>query len=201
MAVTVRAIPQEQRADFIDAIAALRIEIFADWPYLYEGDRAYEANYLKTYLEADGAFIAGAFDGDILVGVCTAAPLGQHEAAFIEPLRAAGYDPHALFYLGESVLRSAYRGQGVGVAFFAEREAEAQRQGFAHAVFCAVRRPDTHPAKPVDYVALDGFWKRRGYRRLDGVEAHYGWRDIGGTAETRKPMQFWHKTLSPFTRL
>ncbi len=35
-------------ARHIDAIADLRIAVFRDWPYLYEGSREYEARYLAA---------------------------------------------------------------------------------------------------------------------------------------------------------
>ena len=32
-------------------VAALRIAVFRDWPYLYDGDADYEARYLDTYAQ------------------------------------------------------------------------------------------------------------------------------------------------------
>jgi hypothetical protein len=36
----------------IPAVARLRIEVFRDWPYLYEDDPAYEERHLSTYAES-----------------------------------------------------------------------------------------------------------------------------------------------------
>ncbi|MCR9123687.1 MAG: GNAT family N-acetyltransferase [Phyllobacteriaceae bacterium] len=192
----VRPLQRDEIASRLDDLARLRITVFRAFPYLYDGDMDYERRYLATYLEADGAFIAGAFDGDELVGAATAAPLGEHKAEFAEPFARRGLDPDDFFYFGESVLLPDYRGQGVGVAFFDLREREAQRQGFTQCLFSAVKRPADHPLRPAGYVPLDGFWRNRGYERLDGLSTTYGWKDIGDDAETDKPMEYWVRALT-----
>jgi len=55
----------------LPALAALRIEVFRDFPYLYDGDLEYERGYLETFSEAAGAIIVIARDGDQIVGAST----------------------------------------------------------------------------------------------------------------------------------
>src|SRR5690606_31626715 len=114
---------------------------------------------------------------------------------FGRPFAEQGLDVADFFYFGESVLRSSYRGQGVGVRFFEEREAVAREQGFDNCVFSAVIRTPDHPARPAGYQPLDGFWANRGYARLEGLTTSFSWRDIGDDSETQKPMEFWSKRL------
>ena len=45
----------------LEDVARLRIEVFRDWPYLYDGDEAYERAYLQTYRESADAILVGAF--------------------------------------------------------------------------------------------------------------------------------------------
>lgn len=35
--------------DALDDLAALRVKVFREWPYLYEGSLDYERNYLRRY--------------------------------------------------------------------------------------------------------------------------------------------------------
>lgn len=194
-AIAVRDLTGASLVDALDGLADLRIAVFRAFPYLYEGDRAYERDYLRAYADSDGALIAGAFDGDRLVGAATAAPMADHAAEFAAPFRDRGMDIAGIYYFGESVLLPEYRGRGIGHAFFDRREVRAKELGFAHASFSAVVRPPDHPARPVDYAPLDPFWRRRGFAPVDGLTGTFGWRDVGDSVETQHPMQFWVKPL------
>jgi GNAT superfamily N-acetyltransferase len=196
MTVMVRRMSREEAEAAFDELARLRIEVFRDFPYLYEGDLDYERRYLATYLAQAGAAIIGAFDGDRLVGAATAAPLANHFDEFARPFAERGLDVGDFYYFGESVLEKPYRGQGIGLRFFEEREKAARQDGFSRCIFSAVIRPADHPARPAGYVPLDRFWQKRGYRRIEGFITHFSWRDVGEAEETEKPMEFWMKELT-----
>lgn len=176
-------------------LARLRIAVFRDWPYLYEGNAAYEEDYLRRYAESAGALVVGAWAGDDLVGAATAAPLEDHAAEFVAALRARGHDPATMLYCGESVLLPAWRGQGAGRAFFAQREAHGRALGRRFACFCGVVRAADDPRRPRAYTPLDPFWRRCGYAPMPGVTAPFAWREIGSGAMQDHPMQFWIKPL------
>lgn len=195
MPADIRTLTGEELTAALNDLARLRISVFRSWPYLYEGSLEYEAGYLQRYARTEGAVIVGAYDGSRLVGAATGEPLGAELEAFKTPFLKQGLDPENVFYMAESVLDPAYRGQGIGHRFFDEREAHARRLGFGEAAFCAVIRPDTHPLKPVDYAPLDPFWCKRGYEKLEGVVVTFPWRDVGENEETDKPMQVWHRNL------
>lgn len=180
---------------FIDDLARLRITVFREWPYLYDGDMDYERNYLRSYLENDRTFIIGAFSNGEIVGVSTAMPLDDHDDAFAKPLRLAGYDTKSMFYFAESVLLPQFRGAGAGRKFFELREAEAVRQGLKKAVFSAVIRSGDAPERPKNYVPLDAFWQRIGFQKIENVETGFAWKDLGHDGETEKQMAFWIKSL------
>lgn len=179
----------------LDDVAGLRIAVFRDWPYLYDGDQAYERAYLEAYRNSDRAILVGAFDGETLVGASTGAPLGEHADDFAAAFDGQGYDLDDVFYCAESVLLSRYRGQGVGHRFFDLRGAHARALGFGFSAFCAVQRPADHPDRPAGYRPLDAFWRARGYAPLAGAVAQFSWKDLGQDSETRKPLQFWIRAL------
>ncbi len=177
-------------------LARLRIEVFREFPYLYDGSLEYEHKYLRTYLEAPGSVVVLAFDGRAVVGASTALPLEHETPEVIAPFAAQGYQPRRVFYFGESVLSKAYRGRGVGVRFFEEREAHARAMGqFDYTSFCAVERAREHPRRPPDYVPLDAFWRHRGYEKVPALRTSFSWRDLDETEESAKPMVFWLKRL------
>jgi GNAT superfamily N-acetyltransferase len=180
----------------LPALARLRIAVFRDWPYLYDGSLAYEEKYLARLAAAEGAIVVAAYDGEDIVGCATGAPMTEVELQFAEPFRQRGTDIARIFYCGESVLLAAWRGRGLGHAFFDHREEQARRLGrFTHVAFCAVVRPESHPLRPRDYVPLDGFWAKRGYARAEGLLGRFTWKDIDQPAATEKPMQFWMRAL------
>jgi GNAT superfamily N-acetyltransferase len=179
----------------LPAVAALRIAVFREYPYLYDGTLAYEEEYLAGYAASPQSLVVIARDGETVVGAATAMPLALNEEAAV-PLVAAGYDPESVYYFGESVLLPAYRGRGIGHQFFDHREAAARRFGFSLAAFCAVVRPDDHPARPAGYAPHDGFWTKRGFTRRPELVAQFSWRDVGEIEETAKPLVFWTKALT-----
>lgn len=180
----------------LPGLAALRTRVFRDWPYLYDGSEDYERNYLATYAASEGSVIVGAFNGESIVGAATALPLEHEPENVTAPFRARGMQVGRIFYFGESVLLSEYRGRGVGVAFFAEREAHARALGrFDKACFCAVVRSDDDPRRPPDYVPLDAFWRKRGYEPVPGLTCQFSWRELGEAQESAKTMQFWMRDL------
>jgi GNAT superfamily N-acetyltransferase len=181
----------------LPALAGLRISVFREWPYLYDGDAAYEARYLAAYAQSPGALVVAASTAQgEAVGMATCQP--GTEAS--EKLRAAwanaGLDAASLCYFGESVLLPEYRGQGAGVRFFEEREAHARRLGLSIAAFCAVVRNENDPRRPHDYTPLDGFWRNRGYAPRPDISTVMSWREVGDTRETPHVLSFWIKQLS-----
>jgi GNAT superfamily N-acetyltransferase len=169
--------------------------VFRAFPYLYDGDLDYEARYIASFAASPNALVVAAFDGASVVGASTAAPMATQMDEVTTPFRARGEDLSRCFYFGESVLRASYRGQGIGVRFFEEREAHARACGASIATFCAVVRAADHPARPKDYVALDEFWRHRGYAPAPGLLCHIAWKEIGEREESPKAMQFWTKRL------
>ncbi|MDX5402168.1 MAG: GNAT family N-acetyltransferase [Rhodobacterales bacterium] len=179
----------------LDDVARLRIAVFRDWPYLYDGDLQYERDYLAVYRDNPRAVVVGAFDGDRLVGAATGMPMQDHADDFAAAFEGTGEDLSRLFYCAESVLLPEYRGQGIGHRFFDLREDHARALGLAKAAFCGVIRPADHPLRPAGYAPLDPFWRKRGYRPLAGVVALFSWKDLDQSIATDKALQFWIKTL------
>jgi GNAT superfamily N-acetyltransferase len=179
----------------IPDLARLRIVVFRDFPYLYDGDLDYERNYLRKFAQLPESTIVIARDGAEIVGASTALPMINAGEEVVTPFRDQGHDPADCYYFGESVLLRRYRGQGIGVAFFRHREDRARALGFKYATFCAVdRRPD-HPRRPKDYVPLDAFWTHRGYVKRPELVASFAWKEIDEAEESPKTLTFWVKKL------
>jgi GNAT superfamily N-acetyltransferase len=170
----------ERLRPLLGDLARLRTVVFRDWPYLYDGDPRNEERHLATYMTTP------------LAGV----PLAAEPEPVRVPFLARGWDPARFFYFGESVLLPEWRGRGVGVEFFRQREAHARAVSDADfSCFCAVQRPADHPARPADYVPLDGFWARRGYRFYHDLCCRMSWKEVGQAGPGEHTLCFWMKAL------
>lgn len=183
---------------WIGALASLRIEIFREFPYLYEGDEKSERGFLEHFLAAPESLFVVAFAGDEVVGVSTAMPLKDAPDEFRQPFYCYGMESEEVdkvFYFGESVLLPQWRGRGLGHCFFDEREYHARSLGYETATFCAVDREDNHPLKPPGYQPLHGFWGKRGYTLRPEFVAQLEWKQIDSQEEVRNTLTFWTKSL------
>jgi hypothetical protein len=194
MSLTIREYRGPQIAAMVEPFARLRMAVFRDWPYIYDGDLDYERRYLAGYAGSDSILVA-AFDGDRLVGGSTGLPLSDHSEVAADLAHALPDHSKNVYYCAESVLLSSHRGQGVYRSFFNLREAHARALTCTYAIFCSVIRPEGHPLRPADHSPPDPVWRHFGYAPLPGVTTTIAWRDIGEDAETPKPLQVWIKRL------
>jgi len=191
----VRALSGSEIAAHLADLAALRIAVFAEYPYLYDGDAAYEAAYIEEFAAAPDAALIAAFakddGGDRVVGAATASPLWAQKPAIRAPFEERGIDTNRLFYFGESVLLPEYRGRGLGHAFFDAREAAAREGGASAACFAAVIREGDHADRPAGFRPLDEFWRKRGYEQVPGLVSELSWKQHGEEEERLNRLQYW----------
>jgi len=186
----------KQIADHLNGLAQLRIEIFREFPYLYQGDEDYERHYLQTYIQSPRSICTLVYEGDLLVGATTGLPLDDEIPAVRKPFLDAGYNLSKIFYCGESVLKKSHRGRGIYKHLFRAREDHARALGgFEITSFCCVQRPADHPLRPSDHVPLNDIWNRFGYREHPELETEFDWKDIDRPEATRKRMRFWLKPI------
>lgn len=183
MDFVVRRLAGEQMLPYLPDAARLRISVFREFPYLYEGDEKSEQSYLQSYASCPCSVFVLAEAGGQVVGVSTGLPMADAGESFREPFEKAGLDPGEWFYFGESVLEPAWRGKGIGHAFFDHREQHARELGFSKCCFCAVVRPDDHPLKPRNYRSNDAFWEKRGYVTRPALRCRFAWHQVDSAGQ------------------
>ncbi len=193
MAVELKPLVGREIDPWLGPVAELRIQVFRDYPYLYDGDAEYERDYLATYADSPSSLFVLALEGGQVVGAATGVPMVEADEAFQQPFLSSGMRLDKVFYFGESVLLPAWRGLGVGGRFFDAREHYARALGADLTCFCAVDRPVDDPRRPPGYQPLDAFWQRRGYQRRNDMRADYDWREVDHSAPSRHSMVFWLK--------
>jgi hypothetical protein len=179
---------------WLDGLGALRISVFREYPYLYDGSLDYEREYLQTYVKAPESRVVLVTDAEkTVVGATTCIPLRNEGPEFQEPFIKQGFSLDDVCYFGESILLPSLRGKGMGKEFFARREAHAQRLVARWTGFCAEDRPTDHPQRPPGYRPLDEFWLAQGYVKHPDMRATFVWKEIGEPAESPKTLTFWLK--------
>jgi len=197
MPVEIRLLSGDALRPFIDDLVRLRITVFREYPYLYDGSPEYEAGYLDGHVRSAWSLCVLVIDEGRVVGASTGLPLLDESEAFQQPFLAQGWNPERIFYFGESMVLPEYRSADLDLRFFEERERFARGLGrFDWAAFCALRRPPEDAARPASYRSPDAFWLQRGFTPQPSLQTEYRWCDIGAQRETAKAMMFWLKELS-----
>ena len=194
---TVRRVGGAALGPWLEDVARLRIAVFRDWPYLYDGDLAYEREYLDAYAKsADSVFVL-AFDGDRVVGAATGLPLADDSDRVPAPVarrRAIGGRGVLLRRIG-----AAARVPGAG-----HRPSLLRRARGACAVAGSLRAaprsvrwiaPHDDPRRPAGHRGNEAFWSKRGYVRQPGLTVRLAWRELGEASPSEKPLTFWTRPL------
>jgi GNAT superfamily N-acetyltransferase len=180
---------------YLDSLGNLRLRIFHEYPYLYEGTVEDEREYLSTYVKAPSSLIVLAIAGKEIVGATTCVSMIESDASFRSCFEKASLPTENICYLGESVLLPEYRGRGIGKIFFQKRLEHAWQLRSTTAAFCSVERPINHPLRPAVYRPLDGFWESLGFQKHPELQAQFVWREVGEATESPKTLTFWLKCL------
>ena len=198
MTVDVRVLTRRgaDMAEWFDAVACLRTDVFRSFPYLYEGDAEYEKHYLSMYASSPDSLLVLVLAGERAVGASTGLPLRDAETAFHAAFHEREIPLDDVFYCGESVLLPEFRGLGLGHRFFDEREAHARSLGgIRWTSFASVDRAKDDPRRPAGYRSNDPFWSRRGYVAQPDMKVRLPWKEVGAGHETEQAMTMWLRPL------
>lgn len=178
---------------FIPELAKLRIQLFREYPYRYDGTLEYEHKYLETYVQCPESCIIVALDENTVVGAATGIPLEYEIEAFKTPYQ--NEEIKNLFYVGELLLLPNYRGQAPFIPMMKAMRKEALAYHANKVVFCAVDRPINDPKAPTHYVSLERLWRYFNFRKMAEKYTFLSWKEIDEDNESPKKMIFWERDI------
>lgn len=189
--MTILELEGAQVLNYLDPLAGLRLSIFREYPYLYDGRLEEERRYLSGYAGKGQVLLA--LDAERVVGAITGMPLTEESEAFVAPFRAAGLAAEQFYYIGELLLLPAYRRLGWGSRLLAGLEQlVANERRFSAYCLATVARPSDHPLRPAGFVPIDLFCRRHGYALINGVTAQVAWQELDGQVSLHT-LEFWRK--------
>lgn len=194
--ISVKVLSGEEAQQYWKDIATLRIQMFREFPYLYEGSYEYEKDYLDIYFRSSASVILLFFAGDKVVGFSSAIPLKEEMDEIKSPFLAHNIDASKYLYVGEFMLKPEYR-QGISLGLSVAQFYEDYARGFGREklVFMTVQRPDNHAARPSDYRSLEPLWCRRSFKKREDLHIHITWEQIDTHREENNVLDIWEKDL------
>ncbi len=178
-------------------LATLRVTIFRDYPYLYEGSVEEDMHYTSSIAQSESAFVILALDDDKVVGALTAYEMEESEAEVREPYSTTEYASYRSCYIGETLLLPHYQGRGgVGIRLYKRGEAIIREEGYEAVVVCTVDRASDDCRRPESYHDVNVTLRKLGFEVIPDLKATFWWREIGGGDEEREnKMSYLVKTL------
>jgi len=183
---------------WIPEIARLRMEVFKDFPYYYDGTMDYEVQYLSRYGQSPDAFIFLVRDPkeQVLIGMTSCNRLLHEDDVFKKPLVAFGLNPERTFYFGESILLKEYRRRKLGHLFFEKREEFSRSfNNIETLCFCAIDTSTFPPERNYDQSALYALWDKQQFKKIENLSVMLSWKTHFETIESEKKCDFWLKKL------
>lgn len=181
---------------YLDRIAELRIHIYRDWPYLYEGDLETEKNYLKVYADSEASVLVLAIEGNQAVGIAMGLPTNESMEQIQRVFEKEQSSMENSFYLADIILAKEYRNKKIGLKLLQDFEKSVRDQNkYNEIVMCEILRDFDHPQRPAESRSLDSFWERLGYSIIPNWQISLNWLDIGEEEKMSHLMHFRKKNF------
>ncbi len=193
--VSLKAFSGEGARPYLNQIAALRIDHYREFPYLYDGSFENEKRYLDPYFNSKNSKILLVFDLDKVVGFSNSLPLAEESDWLVKPFERADLKPSDYLYMSDFILKAPYRGKGLLRRFFEAHEKNAHINGCSKLAMMTVKREPSHPQRPEGYQPLDDMWRHFGMDVVPECEIVFLWNQVDTKKEEHNRLQVWSKTL------
>ena len=174
---TIKLLTKEEVKPLLPFVATLRINIFREYPYLYDGNLKEEMDDLEQCAQVPHNALAIAYHKETPIGFLYGIPLIEFKSHFENPVvdlfKDKNLAPETCYYFADVIILPEHRGNGLTKKLFDTLEIYAQEQGYCSASFITESH-DIHPLKPVDYKPLEPLWKYLQYKKT-GLQSEGSW--------------------------
>lgn len=200
MGLSIEILIGKDSNDYIEKISQLRIEAFKEYPYLYQGELAYEKQYVRGYTTDSKAMIAIAKLDGTIAGISSGIPLISESEIVSDAKKifsAQKINISDYYYYGEIIILPEFRSQGNASKLYSAQDELIKSWGFKYACILTVVREEDHPLKPKDYKSPDKMWEHFGFFRNNLTTKHH-WPTIQSdmsVVDIDNILEFWTKKL------
>lgn len=194
--LTIQVVRGSEITPYLRTIADLRIKVFSEYPYLYDGDLKTENEYLNMYREKEGTLLVAAKDHGNVIGLILGTPYKELPDDYQQPFVKKSIKTDPIYYLGDIILLKEYRGKGIGQQLYEVFEKEVRSAKKYEAIaMCELITHSSDAKRPRDYHSLDPFWRKRKYSRHFDIVISAPWNEVGEVGEKDHLLTFSIKSL------
>lgn len=176
------------------------MQMYQEFPYLYQGNDSYEHDYTKMYHDVAHAVMAVASVENTYVGMALGLPV--YAVDFV-PLGALlqekGYCPQQVFYISDVIVQEKYRKLGIATQLMRVMQEQALSWGYTSLCLATVVRDSSHPLCPSTFQSSDRLWLKLGFLKTDILLEPIIWPTVqpdGTVQDYANSMVLWIKSIS-----
>lgn len=178
-------------------IAKLRVDIFKEYPYLYQGSYENELKYVQKFVDHSHSLVCLLFDNNSVAGALTGLPLVYEDLSIKSPWENnSAVSASLVYYFSELLMYKEYRQKGFGDQMLRLGEQWVKELAcYRNIVFITIKREPGHPLQPYGYKPLDAFCIKHGYAKLSGTTSVISWKEVGMSHDSSHVLEFWSKNI------
>lgn len=194
--ITVNLLYGEQIRPYIRELARLCLDVYREWPYLYEGSEAECIEYVEErYVKKPDSVVCIALEGKTLIGAVMGLPLCHAPQHYLACYNEK--DQEGVFYWGELAVYPKYRNLKIAKEMYTTMGKAVIASGKYKAMaFCEViRSAEFKYPMPGNYVGHGTLWNALGFEKKENLTCQGKWKLVGEQEESSQLMVYWWKQL------
>lgn len=194
--ITLEVLRGKELLSNISKLTKLRLAIYQEYPYLYEGNSAFEESYLSLFANSNESMLIIAKDNHQIIGAISGLPLDMAQKEIREVFIQSEIEIKDYYALCDVIVLKQYRSKGVGSILCEEflKQLQKKKRYKKLVLWQIVKAPDD-PKRPKSYFSPDGFWQKLGFIKNPGLMCFLKWIEISETKESSHRFEFWLRDL------
>ena len=187
--------------ELIPEIAKARLELFKEFPYLYEGTYENELKYLTDFVKNPKSIILTAHEADKLIAFVTATAVESGfdlTEAIKDLMQKEDIDTSKYFYISEMMVYPEFRSFELQNKLKKDIENYAKENSYTKVCFLSVFRENDHPLRPEGYKEISRLWKFNKNHKTD-ISTEFEWNTVQKDSESKlmnNRLDLWEKKLT-----